>query len=267
MEVLLARVRCSFFDQSGNFLGPGSVDRVAGAGNFDFVTPGSCGVPPFEVGVNRSVFSRHQHPTWFASPRSRGDDRFEIVGQVEYLRARHESSLLSRQVGGEVLVKLGGVEICETIRSLLYCTRFAEVTGEALSVVRLILSSIWHVSCDVHQTGNGRIRSSLGNYGSPVAVSDKNARSILQSKDPLGGSHVFFERGFRLLDDADLVTVLSQNVGDAFPPRAICPSAMNQNNIANAMFFVLRCQRATSQQHQCDAQELRHSSYYPYSLP
>ena len=103
----------------------------------------------------------------------------EIVGKVEYLRSRHKGGLLSRQVGCEVLMKLRGVEVSEAIRGLFYRGRFAEVTWEALSIVRLILSSVWHVSRDVDQTGDGWIRARFSNYGSPVAVTDKNARSLL----------------------------------------------------------------------------------------
>src|SRR6266853_1103749 len=76
---------------------------------------GPCGIPAFEVGADGSVFCRYQHPAWFASPRRRGDDCLEIVSRVQYLRSRHESGLLSRQVGCEVLMKLCGVEISETI--------------------------------------------------------------------------------------------------------------------------------------------------------
>ena len=152
---------------------------MAGACDFDRVALGSLGIPPFEVGVDGSVFRRYQHPARFASPRSRGDDCFEIVSEVEDLRSRHESGLLSRQVGCEVLMKLRGVEVSETVGRLLYRTRLAEVTRESLSVVSFILSRIWHVSRDVHQSGNRWIRSRFGNYGSPIAVSDKNAWSIL----------------------------------------------------------------------------------------
>src|SRR5207302_325983 len=109
----------------------------------------SFGIPPFEVGVDGSVFCRYQHPAWFASPRSRGDDCFEIVSCIEHLRSRHESGLLSRQVGCEVLMKLRRVEISETVCRLLYCARLAEVAWEALSVVSLVLTSIWHVGRDV----------------------------------------------------------------------------------------------------------------------
>src|SRR5207302_7048999 len=110
---------------------------------------GSCGVPPFEIRVDGSVFCRYQHPAWFASPRSRGDDCFEIVSCIEHLRSRHESGLLSRQVGCEVLMKLRRVEISETVCRLLYCARLADVAWEALSVVSLVLTSIWHVGRDV----------------------------------------------------------------------------------------------------------------------
>src|SRR6266550_522433 len=141
------------------------------------------GIPPFEVGVDGSVLCRYQHPAWFASPSRRGDDCFEIVRCVEHLRSRHESGLLSRQVGCEVLMKLCGVEVSETVCRLLYRGRLAEVTWEALSVVSLILSSIRHVGRDVHQSGNRWIRSGFSNYRSPITVSDKNARSILLRED------------------------------------------------------------------------------------
>src|SRR6266481_476381 len=154
---------------------------MAGAWDFDRVALGSCGVPPFEIRVDGSVLCRDQHPARFASPRRRGDDGFEIVGQVEHLRSRHESGLLSRQVGCEVLMKLRRVEVSETVRRLLYRTRLAEVTWETFSVVSLILARIRHVGRDVDQTGNRWIGPGFSNYRSPIAVSDKNARSILLS--------------------------------------------------------------------------------------
>src|SRR6266478_9540803 len=122
---------------------------MAGAWDFDRVALGSCGVPPFEIRIDGSVFCRDQHPARFASPRRRGDDGFEIVGQVEHLRSRHESCLLSRQVGCEVLMKLRGVEVSETVCRLFYRSRLAQVTWEAFSVVSLVLSIIWHVGRDV----------------------------------------------------------------------------------------------------------------------
>src|SRR5712671_5837777 len=184
-RVLLSSVRCGFFDQSCNLLWPGYVDRVAGAGDFDLVAVGSCGIPPFEIGIDGSVRSRYQRPAWLASPRSCGDDGFEIVSLVEHLRARHEGRLLGRQVGCEVLMKLGGVEVSETVCRLLYCSRLAEVTWEALSVVSLIFSSIGHVGSDVHQSGDRRICARFSDYGSPIAVRDKNARSVLKSEGAL----------------------------------------------------------------------------------
>jgi hypothetical protein len=158
------------------------------------VTVGSCGIPPFEVGINGSVGSRYQHLAWFPFPRSRSNDCFEIVRQVGYLRSRHESGLLSRQVGCEVLMKLSGIEVGETVCGLLYCTRLAEVVAwEALALVRLVLSSVWHVGRDVHQTSDGQARTGFGDYGFPIAMTDKNAWSSLLSKDALGGSHIVFK--------------------------------------------------------------------------
>ncbi len=68
-------------------------------------------------------------------------------------------------------------------------------------------------------------------------MTDKNARSILLSKDTLGGSHVFFERSFRLLHDADVVAILDENVVNTLPAGTIGPSTVNENDIPNAMLL------------------------------
>jgi hypothetical protein len=60
------------------------------------------------------------------------------------------------------------------------------------------------------------------------------------SEGALRGSHIFFKGRLRLLDDADVVAILDKGVIDAFPARAICSGAVNQNNIPNAMLLVLR---------------------------
>jgi hypothetical protein len=66
------------------------------------VAVGSRGVPPLEVGVDGSVVTGYQHPAWFAPPRGRSDDCFEIVSFVRHLRPPHESGLFGRQVGREI---------------------------------------------------------------------------------------------------------------------------------------------------------------------
>ena len=75
-------MRGSFFDNGRNLSWPGDVDRVTSACDLDRVATSAIGVPAFEVGVNRPVFCRYQHPTRFVSPRGRGDDCFEIVSGV-----------------------------------------------------------------------------------------------------------------------------------------------------------------------------------------
>ena len=111
---------------------------MARAFDFDHEAMSSLGVPPFKVRVDGSILCRYHHPAWFASPRRRGDGRFEIASCVEYLRSRHEVGLLRRKIRCKVLMKLRGVEIGETV-CFLYRTRLAEITREALSVVWLIL--------------------------------------------------------------------------------------------------------------------------------
>src|SRR6267142_4739247 len=248
LQVLVSNLRCSFFDQSCNLLWPGDVDRVAGARDFHLVTVGSCRVPAFEVGVDSSICACHQYPAWFGSPRSRGDNSFEVVGEIGHLRPRHESSLLRGKVGRKVFMKLRVVEVRETVCGLLDRARLAEVAWEALSIIRLVLSSIGHVGSDVHQSGDRRICARFRDYGSPVAVRDKNARSVLKSEGAFGGSHIVFKRSFRFLDDADVVAVFGEDVVDAFPAGTIRPGTVNQNNIPNAMLLVPCRKRAAGQQ-------------------
>ena len=93
---------------------------------------------------------------------------------------------------------------------------------------------------DIHQTGNRGIRPRFGNDGSPIAVSDKNAPSILLSKGALRSGDIFLEGRQRLLNDADVVAILDKNVVNAFPARTIYSGTVNQNNIPNTMLFVLR---------------------------
>src|ERR1700683_176623 len=141
-------------------------------------------------------------------------------------------------------MKLSGIDISEAVRCLLERTRLAQVTREAFSVFGLFLSSVRHVSGDVHQTDDGRVRAGFRDYGSAVAVSYKNAWAVLLSNDTLRSRHVFLKGRLRLLDDADVVAILDENVVNAFPAGTICPGAVDQNNIPNAMRIVLRGERA-----------------------
>src|ERR1700733_3129516 len=179
------------------------------------------GIKPFEVWVDRSVCPGDDHPTRFFSPSRRGDDSLEIVRCIEYLRSCHESGLIHRKIGGKILMELGGIEVREAICRLLYRTRLAEVTREALSVVRFILSSVWHVGCNIDQSGNGWIRACFCDYGSPLAVCDKDGRSVLQCEDTLYGGHIILEGRLGLLDDADLEAIPDKAVVNTPPARTV----------------------------------------------
>jgi hypothetical protein len=73
------------------------------------------------------------------------------------------------------LVELRRVEVRETVGRFLDRGGLAEVARKPLSVLRLSLPHP-HVSGDVHQSYNRRIRSGLGDYRPTIAMSDKNAR-------------------------------------------------------------------------------------------
>ena len=78
-------------------------------------------------------------------------------------------------------------------------------------------------------------------------VSDEDARAVLQSEDALGGGDVVFESRLRFLNHGDVVAVFYQDVVHAFPAGAVGPSAVDQNNILDAI-FVLRGKRGAGEQ-------------------
>jgi hypothetical protein len=79
--------------------------------------------------------------------------------------------------------------------------------------------------CNVHQSSNGWIRARFRNYGSPIAVRDKDALSVLQCEDTLHGGHINMEGRLRLLDDADFEAIPDKVVINAPPaePSAQAP--------------------------------------------
>src|SRR5258708_36790284 len=137
-------------------------------------------------------------------------------------------------------MELGGIEVREPLCRLLYRIGPAEATREALSVVRFVLSSVRHVRCDVHQSGNRWIRARFRNYGSPIAVRNKDARSVLQREDALHSGHIILEGRLRLLDDADVEAAPDKVVVNAPPARTIHPGTVDQHNIPNALILGYR---------------------------
>src|SRR5258708_7216655 len=128
-------------------------------------------------------------------------------------------------------MKLGGIEVREAICRLLYRPRLAEVTREALSVVRFVLSSVWHVRCNIHQSSNRWIRACFRNYGSPIAVRDKDTRSVLQCEDTLYGGHIILEGRLGLLDDGDFEAIPDKVVVNAPPARTVRPGTVDEDDI------------------------------------
>src|SRR5271156_2883235 len=161
---------------------------------------------------------------------------------------RHERGPVVGKVSCEQFLKLSRGDICETVWRCLFGSRFVEVPRKAFSVVGLFLDGVWHVSGDVDQPNDGWIISGFGDYGASVAVRDKNARSVLKSKDALCGNHIILKGCLRLLDDDDVVAIFDENAVNTFPAGTICPGAVNQNNIPNAMLFVLRGEHDADQQ-------------------
>jgi hypothetical protein len=75
-------------------------------------------------------------------------------------------------------------------------------------------------------------------------VSDEDTRAVLQGDDALRGRDVFLERRQWFLDDGYVEAVFDKNVVNASPAGTIGPGPVDENNIPNAMFIVLRAERA-----------------------
>jgi hypothetical protein len=139
--------------------------------------------------------------------------------------------LLGAEVGREQLMELCRVDIGETVRRLLYCGRVGQVAWKTLSVFRLFLSGIRHMSGNIDQADNGRVVSRFGDYRTSVAVSNKDAGSFLPGKHAFGGRHVIFKGCFGFLNNAYVETMLNKDVINALPARTIGPCAMHQYDI------------------------------------
>src|SRR2546429_8245550 len=115
-------------------------------------------------------------------------------------------------------MKLGRIEVSESVRRLFYRCRFTQITWKAFSILSLTFSGIRHVGRDINQCHDLGIVRGFGDYLAAITVSDNNTWSVLLSDHALGGSYVFSERRLRLLHDADPVTVLNQHVINTCPP-------------------------------------------------
>jgi len=104
------------------------------------------------LSASRAAFmARSQVPNF--ADNFQGSDHYRCMEkQTGHLRSRHESGLLGREVGCEVLMKLCGGEVGETVCRLLYCSRLAEVTWKAL--FRRQPRSLRRLACEPRCTPN-----------------------------------------------------------------------------------------------------------------
>jgi hypothetical protein len=68
-----------------------------------------------------------------------------------------------------------------------------------------------------YQGGNGWVRARFRNHGSAIAVSDEDARSVLECKHAPRCRHILLKGGLWLLNDADIEAILDENVLDVLP--------------------------------------------------
>ena len=84
---------------------------------------------------------------------------------------------------------------------------------------------------DIHKPRNLRIVAGFGDHRSAIRVANENRRPVLRSKNALGSRHIVLQRYRRVLDDADVVTVLLQDLVDALPAGAVHKATVDQNDV------------------------------------
>src|SRR6185436_6978643 len=73
----------------------------------------------------------------------------------------------------------------------------------------------------------------LSDHHAAVRVTDQDRRTYLLIEDQIGRGHVALQRNGRILDDADVETVLLEDVVEASPARAVNEGAVNQNDVVD----------------------------------
>jgi len=86
---------------------------------------------------------------------------------------------------------------------------------------------------DVDEAGDVVVRPGLGDDDAAVGVADEERRAVHLVEHLLGGGDVAVERDRRVLDDADVESVLREEVVDAFPAGAVHEAAVNQGHVAH----------------------------------
>src|SRR6185295_7853794 len=109
--------------------------------------------------------------------------------------------------------------------------RLGSVLGETFDQGVYRLTLVRREPRDVDERRHVGVVSSLGDHGSAVGMSHKDHRFALRVDDALGRIRVALERERRILDDADLVTVLLQLVVDALPAGAVDKTSVNEDNV------------------------------------
>src|SRR6185312_4149449 len=79
----------------------------------------------------------------------------------------------------------------------------------------------------------------LSDHHAAVRVTDQDRRTYLLIEDQIGRGHVALQRNGRILDDADVETVLLEDVVEASPARAVDEGTVNQNDIVDPSHGVL----------------------------
>jgi len=80
-----------------------------------------------------------------------------------------------------------------------------------------------------------RVGAGLGDDGAAIAVADEHGRTGLAIEDAVGRGDIIRQRSFRLLDDADGIAVLAEDIGDRLPAGSVGEGAMHEDDVLDRL--------------------------------
>src|SRR4029077_6652469 len=142
----------------------------------------------------------------------------------------HKRSFFRVHVGCERSGKLCPVEEQKAVLRGQY-RRYRRAGRRGLNKRSHRLAFGWSEGSDVYEGGNLWMVSGFSDYRSPVGMANENCRSILRCKSSLGNGSVVLQRYCRILDDADAIAVLLQDLVDPLPASAVNKATMDENDV------------------------------------
>src|SRR5882724_1854883 len=172
------------------------------------------------------VVGGDQVPARLGPPRRFANSATKSRHAPRDLGVGHERSFFCVYIGRERGRELRLVEEQITVLRRQYRRyggagrRILNKRGHGLALVRSERGNV-HEPCDLC------VVSGFGDHRSTIGMADENCRSVLRCKNSFGNCYVVLQRYCRILDNANTVAVLLQDLVDTLPASAVHKATMD----------------------------------------